>query len=68
MKKRKKRKQKIQVSPKGCFLLQMLIPIYYCKCKGLQGGTVPLVDLFFAFFQDFEKENSCFGEGIFLSL
>jgi len=33
---------------KVVFLLHVLIPIFNCKCKDLQGGTVPFVDLFFA--------------------
>ena len=35
--KKEERRKTLQVSPKGCFLLQML---YSCKCKGLQGGTL----------------------------
>ena len=30
----------MQLSQKGCFLLQVLIPIFNCECKDLQGGTL----------------------------
>ena len=32
--------KKIQLSQKGCVLLQVLIPIFNCKYKDLQGGTL----------------------------
>ena len=40
----------IQVRQKGCFLLKMLIPIYNCKCKGLQ-GVYPLWSCFWQFWK-----------------
>ena len=58
----KKRKEKIKASPKGYFLLQMLVPISNCKCKGLQGGSL-CGPGFYIFQRILEKETNCFGEG-----
>ena len=42
------------MKPKGCFLLQMLIPIHKCKCKGPLSGPI-----FCAFVQkDFENKTA----------
>ena len=42
-------------------LLQMLIPMNHCTCKGLQGGT--LCGPFLRAFKGVEKENNCYEEG-----
>ena len=40
----------------------MLIPVFNCKCKDLQGGT--LCGPFFCnFLKDFNKENNFFEQG-----
>ena len=50
--------------PKRLFSLQMLVPIYNCKCKGPQGSTLcgPVLQFFKRILK---KDNSCFGEGNF---
>ena len=42
----------------------MLIPIFNCKCKDLQGGTLcgPVFCIIY-FEKDFNKENSSFEQG-----
>ena len=44
-------------------LVQMLIPIYHCTCKGLQGGTLRGPVFFCDFSKGFKKEYSSFEEG-----
>ena len=46
----------------------MQIPIFNCKCKALQGGTLggPVFCKFCL--KDFNKENSCFEQGKVLDL
>ena len=59
---KRKKEKKMQWRQKGCFLLQVPISIYNCKCKGLQGGTL-CGPVFCNFFKRVWKENSCFVEG-----
>ena len=53
----RKKGKKYSWSQKGCFLLQVLIPIFNCKCKDLQGGTL-CGPVFCNCFKGFNKENS----------
>ena len=59
-----KRRKKIQLSQKGCFLLQMFISIYNCKCKGLQGGTL-CGPVFLQFFKRGLKRKQLFWKHVF---
>ena len=52
---------------KVVFLLQVLIPIFNCKCKALQGGTL-CGPLFCIFLKDVNKEKVFFEQGKVLDL
>ena len=65
---KEERRKQIQVRPKGRFLLQMLFPIYNCKCKGLQGSTL-CGPVFCNFFKRILKKKTSVLEKVnFLSL
>ena len=62
--KQKEKEKKNTGEAERLFLLQVLIPIYNCTCKGLQGGT--LCGPVFAIFEKDFKQNAAVVKKVIL--